>query len=224
MSGDVVALVVAAGLGMRLGQALPKALVEVAGRPLLAWALDGLRAAGVSETVVVGPPGHLEEVRRWAPGATVVQGGATRQASVSAGLAALGGRHRFVLVHDAARCFTPPAVIVAVAAALRSGRRVVIPAVPVVDTLRERAGGVLDRSALVAVQTPQGFHRDVLVAAHEGADPEATDDALLAERNGETVHLVPGAEESFKVTTPLHLLLAEALVRGRRDALWDKHE
>lgn len=210
-------IIVAAGRGERLGARQAKALVPLEGRPLLAWALDGVRAAGVTRVVVVGPPDDLAEVGRWAPGCTVVAGGATRQQSVTAGLAALADDPvDYLLVHDAARCLTPPKVITAVLAALRQGHRVVIPAVPVVDTLRLRTGGVVDRSALVAVQTPQGFTREVLLAAHSEADPDATDDALLAERGGARVQLVPGHEESVKITTALDLLTAAAIVRSRR--------
>jgi 2-C-methyl-D-erythritol 4-phosphate cytidylyltransferase len=198
-------IIVAAGRGERLGARQAKALVPLEGRPLLAWALDGVRAD------------DLAEVGRWAPGCTVVAGGATRQQSVTAGLAALADDPvDYLLVHDAARCLTPPKVITAVLAALRQGHRVVIPAVPVVDTLRLRTGGVVDRSALVAVQTPQGFTREVLLAAHSDADPDATDDALLAERGGARVQLVPGHEESVKITTALDLLTAAAIVRSRR--------
>ncbi len=207
----------AAGRGERLGAARAKALVTLEGRPLLAWALDGVRAAGLSRVVVVGPADDLDEVGRWAPGCTVVAGGSTRQQSVTAGLSALGDQPvEHLLVHDAARCLTPAPVITAVLAALREGHRVVIPAVPVVDTLRSRTGGVVDRSSLVAVQTPQGFVREVLVAAHADADPDATDDAVLAEKRGEHVQLVAGHGESVKITTPLDLLAAAAIVRSRR--------
>lgn len=218
-SGALGCVLVAAGRGERLGVGRAKALVEVAGRPLLAWALDGLSAAGVEQIVVVGPADDLDEVRRWAPTATVVAGGDTRQESVSSGLAALAADVEFVLVHDAARCLTPPQTIGAVAAALRAGARVVVPALPVIDTLRARAGGVVDRSGLVSVQTPQGFLRSVLERAHAGADPTATDDALLAERDGEHVTLVDGHPEALKVTTPLDLLVAAAVLEQRGGAV-----
>ncbi|MFV0457317.1 MAG: 2-C-methyl-D-erythritol 4-phosphate cytidylyltransferase [Actinomycetales bacterium] len=213
----VAAIVVAAGTGERLGAGRPKALVEVGGRPLLGWALDGLRAAGIDHIVVVAHPEYLDQVAAIAGSASVVPGGATRQESVSAGLAQLTDEPGIVLVHDAARCLTPPDTIELVIRTLQQGARVVIPAIPIVDTLRARTGGVVDRSHLVSVQTPQGFHRDVLEQAHHRGAPGATDDALLAEANGEHVTLVPGSDEAFKVTTPLDLVLAEALVRHRAD-------
>ena len=148
-------------------------------------------------------------------GLALVPGGANRQQSVDAGLAALAPDVDRVLVHDAARCLTPPDVFARVLDALAGGATAVVPAVPVVDTLRARAGGVVDRSALVAVQTPQGFARDVLERAHRLGDPDATDDALLAERLGETVTIVDGDAEALKVTTPFDLLIADAVVRTR---------
>lgn len=211
-AGSVGCIVVAAGRGERLGAGRAKALVELAGRPLLAWALDGVRAAGIAEVVVVGPEGDLDEVRQWAPDALVVAGGHTRQQSVSAGLAALSADLEWVLVHDAARCLTPPEAIVRVVDALAGGARVVVPALPVVDSLRATAGGAVDRGGLVAVQTPQGFVRSVLERAHTAADPNATDDAGLAESLGETVTLVEGADEALKVTTPLDLVFAGAIL------------
>ena len=155
-----------------------------------------------------------------APGARVVAGGATRQASVAAGLAALPDEVDVVLVHDAARALAPAELFTLVAAAVRAGHPAVVPAVPVTDTVRLLGGGVVDRTALRAVQTPQGFARDVLVAAHaaDAVEPGAapvTDDAGLVERGGLAVHLVPGHPEAFKVTTPLDLALAEAVVARR---------
>ncbi len=207
-------VVVAAGRGERLGAGRPKALVEVAGRPLLVWALEGAAAAGLVDVVVVAPPDALDEVRALAPGAAVVAGGATRQASVAAGLAALPPGE-LVLVHDAARAFVPPSVFADVVAALRVGEQAVVPALAPADTLRHLEDGPLDRARVVAVQTPQGFTREALVRAHATADPSATDDAGLVERLGVHVHVVPGSEEGFKVTRPLDVLLAEALLRSR---------
>lgn len=211
-------IVVAAGRGERLEAGRPKALVELAGRPILDWCLTGIRAAGLDEVVVVGPPQDLEPTRRVVtaqrPDAVVVPGGATRQQSVRAGLAALSGAADLVLVHDAARCLTPVEVFDRVVAALRAGAAAVVPARPVVDTIRARSGGVVDRSTLVAVQTPQGFRRDLLERAHAAADPAATDDAVLVEDLGETVTLVDGHEEALKVTTPFDLRIAHAILTG----------
>jgi len=205
---------VAAGRGERLGAGVPKAFVEVAGRPLLAWALDGVRAAGVDDVVVVAPPAHLETALQLSGAAVVVPGGSTRQESVAAGVAALA-ETPYVLVHDAARAFVPPEVFAAVVAALTGGEQAVVPVVPPADTLRHLQDGPVDRSRVVAVQTPQGFTRDVLVRAHAAGDPSATDDAALVERLGVRIHVVAGSDEGFKVTRPLDVLLAEALVRAR---------
>ncbi len=161
---------------------------------------------------MVAPADALDEVRALAPGAVVVPGGDTRQASVAAGLAALPPGE-LVLVHDAARAFVPPTVFAAVVAALQAGEQAVVPAVPPADTLRHLEDGPVDRARVVAVQTPQGFRRDVLERAHASGDGQATDDAGLVERLGIHVHVVPGSEEGFKVTRPLDVLLAEALVR-----------
>jgi 2-C-methyl-D-erythritol 4-phosphate cytidylyltransferase len=140
---------------------------------------------------------------------------------VARALAALPAEVDLVLVHDAARCLVPPAVVEAVVAALRAGAPAVVPVLPVGDTIKQvdAAGGVVrtvPRAALRAVQTPQGFARDVLERAHRTGAPGATDDASLVEALGLPVATVAGAEEAFKVTRPLDLLLAEAVLRGRR--------
>lgn len=213
-SSRVGLVLVAAGRGRRLAAGLPKAFVEVAGRPLLSWALDGVRAAGITDVVVVAPSTHHQAALDLSGAAVVVPGGATRQESVAAGLAALPDVP-LVLVHDAARAFVPPAVFAAVVDALRSGEQAVVPAVAPADTLRHLQDGPVERSRVVAVQTPQGFTREVLERAHAGADQGATDDASLVERLGVHVHVVPGSEEGFKVTRPLDVLLAEAVLRAR---------
>lgn len=214
MSTAVGAVVVAAGRGERLGESVPKAFVEVAGRTLLARSLDALRAAGVEHLVAVVPSELVD--RAAADGVVVVAGGATRQESVAAGLAAMTPQVRTVLVHDAARALVPAEVVGRVVAALRAGHRAVVPGLPVADTLRHLERGPLDRRGVVAVQTPQGFARDDLERAHAAsAGVEATDDAGLVEALGVAVHVVAGHPEAFKVTRPLDLLLAEAVVRAR---------
>jgi 2-C-methyl-D-erythritol 4-phosphate cytidylyltransferase len=213
----VAAILVAAGSGQRLGAGVPKAFVRVAGATLLEHAVARFAAhPGVGSVVVVAPASHLDEAAALT-GVTAVVGGSTRQASVAAGLAALGDHVEYVLVHDVARPFVPAAVIDAVVAALREGAGAVVPVAPIHDTVRRvgtggALGEVVDRSTLVAVQTPQGFRRTVLVAAHgRSAGLVATDDAGLVEAFGVPVVPVPGADESFKVTTPADLARAEAL-------------
>jgi 2-C-methyl-D-erythritol 4-phosphate cytidylyltransferase len=153
---------------------------------------------------------------------SVVAGGSTRQESVRLAVAALPPDVDVVLVHDAARPLVPVELVDAVAATVREGADAVVPALPVVETIKEVDGSslvrlTLERSALRAVQTPQGFRRSVLEQAHAAAPGEdATDDAGLVERLGVRVRVVTGAEEAFKVTRPIDLVLAEALLAHQR--------
>ena len=146
---------------------------------------------------------------------TVVAGGAERTDSVRAGLDAAEDA-RFVLVHDAARALTPPNLCARVTRELRDGRDAVIPVLQVSDTIKSvdadgRVTGTPDRSSLRAVQTPQGFDAVLLRRANDDAG-DATDDAGLVERLGEAVHTVAGDPLAFKITTPLDLVLARALL------------
>ena len=217
-------LLPAAGRGERLGPGAPKALRLLAGEPLLVHAVRGLRAApSVGPVVVATPPAEVGAVAALLESydVRVVAGGAERQQSVALALAALASDVDLVLVHDAARALTPVAVVEAVVAALRGGAVAVVPVVPVADTVKQVDGDLVlrtvDRASLRAVQTPQGFRRDVLVRAHAQAEGEdgASDDAGLVEALGLPVVTVPGAEDAFKVTRPLDLLLAEALLAAR---------
>ena len=220
--GDVAVLVLAAGSGVRLGAGVPKALRPLAGEPLLVHAVRRVaEAASVRSIVVAAPPDGVETVRRLlAPVApvAVVAGGVERQHSVAAALAAVPDDVEIVLVHDAARALAPPDMVESVAAAVRGGRPAVIPVLPVVDTVKEVGPdgvvlGTVDRSALRIVQTPQGFRRAVLAAAHAGAADPLTDDAGLVEKAGVPVSCVPGSELALKITLPADLVIAEALLR-----------
>ena len=226
----VVAVVVAAGSGSRLGAGAPKALVEVAGRSLLRRSLEQLAAGGVQQAVVVVPADGADafaaDLTDPPLPVTRVAGAAQRQGSVAAGLAALpdllGDAPAVVLIHDAARAFVPAAVVAAVVDAVRGGAEAVIPVVPVTDTIREvdEAGShVIDRARLRGVQTPQGFARAVIEAAHAelaSTGTPVTDDAAAAEYLGHTIVLVEGDRRGFKVTEPLDLVLAQALAAGER--------
>lgn len=217
-------LVAAAGSGARLGRGAPKALCTLGGEALLVHALRRVVAAtGVAAVVVAVPAQSVAEVAGLlAPVApavplTVVAGGVTRQASVSAALAASPADLDIVLVHDAARALAPVDLIERVAAAVRAGHDAVIPVLPVVDTVKQidSAGAVVatvDRSLLRAVQTPQGFRRAVLIAAHAGAVDDLTDDAGLVEKAGFEVWTVPGAAAAMKITEPFDLQVAELLL------------
>ncbi|MFI5780041.1 2-C-methyl-D-erythritol 4-phosphate cytidylyltransferase [Nocardia sp. NPDC051570] len=221
----VVALVPAAGRGVRLGETLPKAFVPIGGSPMLTLAIDGLIASGVVDHIVIMVPAELIERARdlstLAGGrvpVSVVAGGAERIDSVRAGLAA-APEATHVLVHDAARALTPPSLIAEVVAALRAGVRAVVPGLPVTDTIKSvDADGVVtgtpDRGGLRAIQTPQGFEAQLLREAY-ALDVPATDDAGLVERLGAHVHVIPGDPMAFKITTPLDLHLAHALLADR---------
>ncbi|TQL47039.1 2-C-methyl-D-erythritol 2,4-cyclodiphosphate synthase [Homoserinimonas aerilata] len=233
-SPSVAVVVVAAGSGARLGRAEPKAFVPLAGRPLLAHALDsvfgmgeGLDGGRSVQLVVVAPASRLDEARAIVEDAagvasdrvSVVVGGATRQLSVAAGLAAVAPGTGTVLIHDAARALTPSALFDAVVAAVESTAGGVIPGLPVADTIKrvDASGAVLqtvDRSELAAVQTPQGFPLPELLAAYEAATEEFTDDAALFAAAGHPVSTVEGDALAFKVTTSWDLRRAEQLLGG----------
>jgi 2-C-methyl-D-erythritol 4-phosphate cytidylyltransferase len=206
---------VAAGSGERLGAGRPKAFVDLAGRPMLAWSLDALRAAGIAEIVVALPPGEP------APAGTVgVPGGVTRSESVRAALAAAPPGD--VVVHDAARPLVMPDAFTATLAALADAD-CAIAAAPVPDTIKEAGddhlvAATLDRSRLWAIQTPQAFRRAALeraLAAPDDVLAQATDDAWLVERTGGTVRVVESTPANFKVTTPHDLRIAELLLADR---------
>ena len=221
-----VALIVAAGSGERLGADRPKALVGLAGRPLVQWSIDALRCvASIAEIVVAMPPGAAAPA-----GVTVVAGGAARSQSVRLALQAAGagdgaGGSELVLVHDAARPLLTGALAERVIAALGDDGEAdaAIAAVPVTDTVKrvdagQRVAETLDRSRLWSVQTPQVFRRAALERALDAPAEtlaQATDDAWLIERGGGRVIVVRGDVQNLKVTTPLDLRVAELLLGER---------
>lgn len=205
----VWAIVVAAGAGTRFGDAKPYA--ELGGRRILDWSLDAAgRAAGGVVLVVTDDRKADPE-----PGTqVVVAGGPTRSDSVRRGLAAVPADATVVLVHDAARPLAGDDLFISVLAALADSADppdAVVPGVAVVDTMRRRTGGTVDREGVVAVQTPQGFRAGALRRAHQG-DPEGTDDASLVEAAGGRVVIVPGNPRNLKITRPSDLAVAEALL------------
>jgi 2-C-methyl-D-erythritol 4-phosphate cytidylyltransferase len=204
---SVWAVVVAAGSGTRFGGA--KQYEPLAGRRVLDWSLAAARshADGVVLVVREGAPTD-EAVDR------VVIGGATRSDSVRAGLAVVPDDTAIVLVHDAARPLATPGLFAATVDAVRGGAVAVVPGVTPVDTLRERDGLVIDRSRLVAVQTPQGFLAEALRAAHASGG-DATDDAGLVEALGHPVTVIEGETANRKITTPDDLIVAGALMALR---------
>jgi 2-C-methyl-D-erythritol 4-phosphate cytidylyltransferase len=229
----VAAVVTAAGLGSRLGTDLPKALVRVAGRTLVAWAVE--RIAEVSRDVVVtAPPGHLDAFRHAVAEAdvasdvviAVIAGGETRQESVAAGVAALMSHPdepTIILVHDAARAFMPAEPMRLAIRAIEAGADGAVPIVPLVDSVvlmpepDGTLGAPMDRDALRAVQTPQVFRASALHEAHVLAAADgvarATDDAALVRRYGYRVVATEGHSWGFKVTIPGDLALAEYVAK-----------
>lgn len=219
-------IVVAAGSGTRLDAGAPKAFVGIDTHSILRHALDGVFSAAPAQVVVVAPEGFegdAETEVRAAAGdrvdlARVVTGGRTRQQSVAAGLAALWGDVRTVLVHDAARALTPPAVIDAVVSAV-DAETGILPALPVIDTIKRVSGATVvapvDRSELAAAQTPQGFPRALLEKAYAQAETdgiEYTDDAALFAAAGHPVRHIDGSARGFKITTPDDLERARHLL------------
>jgi len=204
-------IIVAAGSGTRLGAGVPKAFVDVAGRALLAHAIESVPPG--TQLVIVAPASHVSEAESLAPDAVVVAGGDSRQASVAAGLGVVAAGIRTVLVHDAARAFTPAEVFDRVIAEVESSQHGVIPVLPVADTIKRVDGETvletIDRSALVQVQTPQGFPRDALDAAYRAAREEYTDDAAVFAAAGGAVTSVAGDSRAHKITTPADLARAE---------------
>lgn len=229
------AVIPAAGRGVRLGPGAPKALRTLNGTPILVHAVRAMAASrSVALVVVVAPPEGAPEVKRLLDAHTlperteylVVPGGESRQESVRLGLDALPEGVDIVLVHDAARPLVPVETVDAVIETVREGAPAVVPALPLADTVKE-VGPTADggpepvvatpaRSRLRAVQTPQGFDHATLARAHRTVTGEVTDDASMVEQLGLGVVVVPGHEEAFKVTRPLDLVLAEAVLARRR--------
>jgi len=215
-------VIAAAGSGERLGAGGPKAFVEIAGRPMLSWALEAVRAAeGVDEVVVAGPPGEEERIADL--GVVAVAGGEHRSQSVLNALELVAGKE-IVVVHDAARPLVTPGLVDAVVGELAAEPDAagVIAAAPVSDTIKEaseegRVERTLDRSRLWSVQTPQAFRADALRDALENAGDlaDATDDAMLVEQRGGRVLIHSSPPENLKVTTPFDLRVAELLLRER---------
>lgn len=194
----VCAIVLAAGTGVRFGGL--KQMEDLGGRAVLDWSMEAARAA-CDSVVLVGQGG--------------VPGGATRSDSVRAGLAAVPPGTEIVVVHDAVRPFASAELFQRVVAAVLAGADAAVPAVPMTDTIKRVEGTIvaatLDRSALVAVQTPQAFRLAALRDAHARGG-EATDDAALVESIGGKVVTVEGERRNLKLTTPDDLLVARALL------------
>jgi 2-C-methyl-D-erythritol 4-phosphate cytidylyltransferase len=216
----VWAIVVAGGSGRRFGQL--KQFAVLVDRPIVAWAVSACRpsAAGVVLVVPAGASDDAEAGQGSGHGAdVVVAGGPTRSESVRRGLAAVPDDAEVIVVHDAVRPLASAALFRAVIDVVASGDAGgAIPALPVSDTIKvvdssQSVTATLDRTTLVAVQTPQAFDAGILRRAH-AAGMEATDDAALVEVLGATVRVVPGDPRNLKITRPEDLSTAERLLRG----------
>ena len=219
----IVALLLAAGRGERFGAPEPKQYAQLLGRPVLRVAAEALLEGGQVQQLLpicaAGEEARITAMLEGLPHLPPVTGGATRQASVKAGLEALAPfAPSIVLVHDAARPFFPAGTIPALLLALESVAGA-IPAQPVSDTLKRgvdgRIGETVPRAGLFRAQTPQAFRFETLHAAHEAATAEATDDAQLLEWAGHGVAPVPGHESNVKITFPEDLTRVEATLLPR---------
>ncbi len=203
---SVWTVVVAAGSGTRFGGA--KQYLELAGIRVVDRSVAVAARAGDGVVVVVPSADVSAEAGRL-PGASVVAGGSSRAASVRNGLAAVPDEAEVICVHDAARPLVTLEIFERVVEAVRSGAAGAVPVVQVTDTIRSVDGGVVDRSSLRAVQTPQAFRAELLRAAHAGAG-DATDDAGLVEAAGYPVVMVDGHTRNIKITHPDDVAAAEA--------------
>ncbi len=212
------AVIVAAGRGSRAGGEIPKQWQMLAGQPVLAHTLAAFRGC-VDRIVLVIHPDDRERAAAMAGEALVVEGGATRDASVRAALEAMEGTGvTRVLIHDGARPLVGAGVIGRVLAALE-GHAGAAPALPVTDALWRGAGGLVagtqDRAGLWRAQTPQGFRFDAILAAHRAHPGQAADDVEVARAAGLDVAIVEGDEANLKLTFPGDFARAEAILKGR---------
>lgn len=211
MDDEVWTIIVAGGSGRRYGA--HKQFEPLGGSRVIDMTVE--IAASVSQVVVVLPSDRLDE---FIPGAArIVEGGVTRSDSVRAGLAVIPDSAEVILVHDGARPLATARLFASMIQAIRDGAEAAVPVVEISDSLRHRDGEPLDRTDVVAVQTPQSFEAEWLRGAHADGG-EATDDATLAERAGAEVLLLAGEADNTKITFPRDLALAEAILRQRSAA------
>ncbi|CAB4848720.1 unannotated protein [freshwater metagenome] len=216
MNNKTAAIIAGAGSGHRLGADLPKALVKLIDKTLVEHAVAAL--APVAKLIIVTAPAGFEDKFREILGdqVTVITGGVLRSDSIRIALENIGSEYEFVVVHDAARAIASTELARNVLAQLINGEQAVIPALDVVDTIKEvDAGGYVrntpERSTLRAVQTPQGFSKSVLAHAHSSAE-DATDDAALVEAIGIKVKVIAGEERALKITTKSDLARATQIL------------
>ena len=226
----VVALVPAAGRGLRMGGSVPKQFLSLGGEPLVIQSLRALQAAPMVDQIILAVPHadveycehEIVSRQRFTKVTKVVAGGAERQDSVRHALAQIPSDTEIVLIHDAVRPFVTLRMIAEVVAAARKEGAAII-ALPMRDTVKQvRMDGMIertvDRTPLWLAQTPQAFRRDWIETAHRKAHVEgvrATDDASLVEWLGYSVAVVEGSGENIKVTRPEDLVIGEAILAAR---------
>ena len=223
---DITVILVAAGDGNRLQAGLPKALVQVAGKTLLEHALENiLLVSGLGQIIVASHEDQVptfEAIANKVIGSKVpssfTPGGLSRQGSIANALKEVSSSSKVVLIHDAARCFTPAEVFERVATAVIESGNGVIPVLPVSDTIKtveeNLVLGTVDRENLRIAQTPQGFLREVILKAYENASADFTDDASLAQSQGTVISSVLGDAKAFKITVPADLEYAKLIYQG----------
>ena len=222
-------LIVAAGSGRRMGANRNKLLLPLAGKPVLAWTLEGATSANSIEWIgIVGQPLDQPEILKLIEGLGKpiewINGGSTRQESVQRGLSGLPPDAKHVLIHDGARCLTEPSLFNRCSELVQEGEAV-IAATRLTDTIKRVDGDgcvvdTLDRSELWGAQTPQGFSVPELREGHRQAIANSwsvTDDASLYERLGWPVKVLDAGPSNIKVTTPFDLIIAEAVIMRRQE-------
>jgi 2-C-methyl-D-erythritol 4-phosphate cytidylyltransferase/2-C-methyl-D-erythritol 2,4-cyclodiphosphate synthase len=214
MINKTAAIIAAAGAGNRLGADLPKALVKLVDKTLVEHAVANL--APIAQFIIVtAPTGIVDDYKKiLGDSVEVIEGGQLRSDSIRLALSKIPNQYEFVLVHDAARALASTTLAATVIAQLINGEQAVIPALDVIDTIKEvdskgYVRNTPERSSLRAVQTPQGFIRSILERAH-AASEDATDDATLVEAIGVGVKVIAGEERALKITTKSDLATATA--------------
>ena len=209
MINKTAAIIAAAGMGHRLGANLPKALVKLLDKTLVEHAVANL--SPVCELIIVtAPTGYEAEYSKiLGDQVEVITGGVLRSDSIRLAISKIPAKYEYVLVHDAARALASTTLASSVLSQLIQGEQAVVPALSVIDTIKEvdakgYVRNTLDRSALKVIQTPQGFTRSVLERAHMASE-DATDDAALVEALGIAVKVITGEEGALKITTPSDL-------------------
>lgn len=221
----IAAIIVAGGSGARVGGEIPKQYRPLLGAPVIARSAWGFAAAAVTEIVVACAPEHRDLCRdatAGIPGVSIVNGGATRTASVRAALAAVGDAEA-ILIHDAARPGLTPDIIRKLVAELEAGAAAVAPALSVPDTLRraDASGRIVEdvaRDGVMRMQTPQAFRADALRAAYAalGADASMTDDIAVVRAHGVEAKLIEGDANLMKITYPEDMAMLERMLGGDR--------